>query len=101
MDRLISNLRAAGALLMTEDPRAARLLAEEKAAFRNAEATATRTHFEQMREGRADAIETSALYLDLLRDMKLINSHIVAAAAYPVLERSGDLLPSRIVTNND
>ena len=101
MDRLISNLRAAGALLMTEDPRAARLLAEEKAAFRNAEAAATRIHFEQMREGRPDAIETSALYLDLLRDIKLINSHIVAAAAYPVLERSGDLLPSRIAANPD
>jgi phosphate:Na+ symporter len=56
MDRLISNLRAAGALLMTEDPRAARLLAEEKAAFRNAEAAATRIHFEQMREGRPDAL---------------------------------------------
>ncbi|MGA2638005.1 Na/Pi cotransporter family protein [Methylocella sp.] len=101
MERLISNLRAAASLLMTEDPRAARLLAEEKAAFRNAETVATRTHFDQMREGRTDAVETSALYLDLLRDMKLINGHIVAAAAYPVLERSGDLLPSRIATSAD
>jgi phosphate:Na+ symporter len=101
MERLISNLRAAASLLMTEDPRAARLLAEEKAAFRNAETAATRTHFDRMREGRTDAVETSALYLDLLRDMKLINGHIVAAASYPVLERSGDLLPSHIATSAD
>ncbi|ACK50738.1 Na/Pi-cotransporter II-related protein [Methylocella silvestris BL2] len=101
MDRLIANLRAAAALLMTEDPRAARLLAAEKAAFRDAESAATRAHFEDMRMGRLGAIETSALYLDLLRDMKLINSHIVAAAAYPVLERTGDLLPSRLATNGD
>ncbi len=46
-----------------------------------------------------DTIETSALYLNLLRDMKRVNGHIVAAAAYPVLERTGGFLPSRIATN--
>ena len=40
-----------------------------------------------------------AIYLDLLRDMKSINSHIVAGAAYPILERAGELLESRISTN--
>ncbi|WOJ91249.1 Na/Pi cotransporter family protein [Methylocapsa polymorpha] len=99
MDRLVLNLRTAATVFMTEDPRGARLLAEEKAAFRDAEATATHAHFERMRAGRLDAIEVSALYLDLLRDIKLANSHIVAAAAYPVLERCGELLPSRIATN--
>ena len=34
--------------------------------------------------------------LDLLRDMKQVNSHLVAAAAYPVLERHQALLPSRV-----
>ncbi len=97
MDRLISNLRTAASLFMTEDPRAARLLAEEKAAFRAAEAAATMAHFDRLRAGRVDTAETSALHLDLLRDMKLINSHIIAAAAYPVLERTGELLASRLV----
>ena len=36
--------------------------------------------------------------LDLLRDMKLVNSFVVAAAAYPVLDRTGQLLPSRIAS---
>jgi phosphate:Na+ symporter len=31
----------------------------------------------------------------MLRDLKQINSHI-AAAAYPVLEKRGELLPSRL-----
>jgi len=35
------------------------------------------------------------LHLDVLRDLKRINSHI-ASAAYPVLERIGELLPSRL-----
>ncbi len=99
MDRLIANLRAAASLFMTEDPRAARLLAEEKPAFRDAESAATRAHFERLRAGGVDAVETSAIHLDLLRDMKLVNGHIVAAAAYPVLERAGELLQSRIATN--
>ncbi|HEY4253697.1 MAG TPA: Na/Pi cotransporter family protein [Roseomonas sp.] len=96
LDRLIANLRTAASLFMTEDPRAARMLATEKVAFRQAEGNATEAHFARLRAGRLDSAQTSALHLDLLRDMKLINSHIVAAAAYPVLERSGELLPSRI-----
>jgi phosphate:Na+ symporter len=31
----------------------------------------------------------------MLRDLKRINSHI-SAAAYPVLEKRGELLPSRL-----
>ncbi len=99
MDRLIANLRTAASLFMTEDPRAARLLAEEKVAFRSAESAATFSHLERLRSGRVDSAETSALHLDLLRDMKMkmVNSHIIAAAAYPILERNGDLLTSRLV----
>jgi phosphate:Na+ symporter len=82
---------------MTEDPRAARLLAEEKTAFRQLEEEATRVHLERLRGGAAEAVGASALHLDLLRDIKQINSHLVAAAAYPVLERVGELLPSRVV----
>jgi Na+/phosphate symporter len=41
------------------------------------------------------SVETSALHLDILRDLKRINAHI-AAAAYPVLEKLGELLPSRL-----
>jgi phosphate:Na+ symporter len=97
MDRLIANLRTAASLFMTEDLRVARILAEEKVAFRTAEAEATTAHFVRLRSGRTDSAETSGIHLDLLRDMKLVNSHIIAAAAYPVLERNGDLLTSRLI----
>ena len=99
MDRLVANLRVATAIFVTEDLRAARLLTDEKPAFRDAETAATRSHFERLRAGGADTVEASTIRLDLLRDMKLINSHIVAAAAYPILEREGKLLPSRITTD--
>jgi len=100
MDRLATNLRTAASLFMTDDRRAARMLVEEKVTFRDLEAAATQSHFERLRTGRRDTAETSAMHLDLLRDMKRVNGHIVSAAAYPVLERSGELLASR-VTDGD
>jgi phosphate:Na+ symporter len=96
IDRLTANLRAAASLFMTADERAARLLAAEKEAFRNLEALATASHFERLRHGGLDTAETSSLHLDALRHIKQINTHLVAAAAYPVLESKGELLPSRL-----
>ena len=98
MDRLIANLRTAATLLMTSDPRAARLLAHEKEVFRRAEREATNRHLESLRDPRPDVAEGSAIALDLLRDMKIVNSFIVAAGAYPVLDRAGELRPTRVVT---
>jgi phosphate:Na+ symporter len=100
MDRLVGNLRTAASLFMTDDTRVARQLAEEKIAFRRAEREAVSAHFELMRSAAAGQGMQSALHLDLLRDMKLINSLIVAAAAYPVLDRSGELLPTRLVAQS-
>jgi phosphate:Na+ symporter len=96
IDRLIGNVRTAGSLFMTGDERAARLLAAEKEAFRAMEAASTDAHFDRLRSRRLDTAETSALHLDALRDLKSVNKHIVAAAAYPVLESRGELLPTRL-----
>jgi phosphate:Na+ symporter len=96
VDRLIANVRAAAALFMTGDERAARLLAAEKEAFRAIETAATDAHFEQLRAGRLDSAETSVFLLDALRDLKSVNTHLVAAAAYPVLASAGELLPTRL-----
>jgi phosphate:Na+ symporter len=99
VDRLIANVRAAASLFMTGDERAARQLAAEKEAFRALEADATDAHFERLRLGRINSAETSALHLDALRDLKAVNTHVVAAAAYPVLASRGALLSTRIRTD--
>lgn len=96
MERLEGNLRTAVAVLMTEDPRAARELAAEKAVFRDLGAAASTAHFQRLRDRRVESVETSALHLDLLRHMKEVNAHFVAAAAYPVLEGQGELLATRV-----
>ena len=51
VERLTGNLRAAAAVFMTEDMRAARALADEKEAFRDMEASATEAHFARLRAG--------------------------------------------------
>ncbi|HVC63028.1 MAG TPA: Na/Pi cotransporter family protein [Acetobacteraceae bacterium] len=95
LHRLAGTVRAAAAVFMTEDARAARLLVAEKEAFREIESAATAAHFAGLR-GTAGPAEAGALNLDLLRELKRVNSHLVAAAAYPVLEGQGELLPSRL-----
>jgi phosphate:Na+ symporter len=95
IDRLIGNARAAAAVFMTEDPRAARQLLGEKEFFRELELRATDEHFGRTRAGRAESIEMSKLLLDIVRDLKRVNAHL-AAAAYPILEGRGELLPSRL-----
>ena len=81
-------------MFMTEDPRAARQLLGEKEVFREIEARTTEEYFGRTR-GRAETIEMSKLFLDIVRDFKRVNAHL-AAAAYPVLEGRGELLPSRL-----
>jgi phosphate:Na+ symporter len=96
IDRLTASIRTAGSLFMTGDERAARLLVGEKEAFRTLEAASTDAHFDRLRSRRPGTTETSALHLDALRDLKSVNKHIVAAAAYPLLESKGELLPTRL-----
>jgi phosphate:Na+ symporter len=87
-----SNLGAAASIFMTGDPLAARALVEQKKEFRRREADAIRAHLAQLRKNNG----RHALPLDLLRDIKRLNDHLVACAADPVLEASGALLASRI-----
>lgn len=95
IERLIANTRNAAAVFLTEDPGAARQLLAEKEIFRDVETRATQAHFGGARVGRAETVDVSRLHLDMLRDLKRVNAHI-AAAAYPVLERRGELLRSRL-----
>jgi phosphate:Na+ symporter len=96
LNRLTANLQAAAAVFMSDDVKAARMLAAEKEAFRDMEAAATQAHFSRLRSGGSQLTEASALQLDVLRDIKQVNAHLVAAAAYRVLRSHGELLASRL-----
>ena len=95
--RVCESLRIAFGVFMTGDVEGARRLMREKAELRNIELTAGDRHFERLREGRPESIETSSLHLDILRDLKRIHSHI-CSVAYPVLEAAGELPARETVT---
>jgi phosphate:Na+ symporter len=97
--RVCGSLRVAFSVFMTGDLEAARRLIREKAELRNIELAAGDRHFERLREGRPESIETSSLHLDILRDLRRIHSHI-CSVAYPVLEAAGEL-PAREVTTSE
>ena len=96
LDRLIANVRTAASVFMTGDERTARQLAGQQESFRNLELAATDAHFARFRAGAVESVETSSMHLDVVRDLKSINGYLVAAAAYPILERRGELLASRL-----
>jgi phosphate:Na+ symporter len=87
--RILESLRIAFGLFMSGDVSEARKLLAEKTYVRNAELAAAEKHFERLREGRPETLETTSLHLDVLRDLKRIHSHI-CSFAYPVLEGSRD-----------
>lgn len=83
--RILENLQLAFGVFMSGDVAGARKLVSEKAQLRGEELAAAERHLERLREGRPETLETTSLHLDVLRDLKRINSHI-CSIAYPVLE---------------
>ncbi|MDI2091766.1 Na/Pi cotransporter family protein [Commensalibacter oyaizuii] len=99
MIRIHKNLRIAATLLMNEDESIARKLAEEKDIFRETENQANSIYYRRLREETEDKktqIQFGSFMLELARDLKRTNTHVVASSAYPVLDQSGLLLPSRL-----
>ncbi|WP_011579489.1 MULTISPECIES: Na/Pi cotransporter family protein [Chelativorans] len=92
---VLSNARLAFNLLVTGDPETARRLVAEKDRMREIEKTLSHHHFERLRMGSEQSVETSSIHLDTIRDLKQINS-LLATIAYPVLEAEGLLMETRL-----
>ena len=73
---------------ISEDSDLARMLFDAKASIRELESKSVTTHLERIGTGISQSIETSSLHLDIIRDLKRINSHLTSIA-YPVLKASG------------
>ena len=93
--RVVDQMRLAVTVFVTRDLDMARELVAEKDRFRDAERNATESHLQRLREGTVASIETSALHLDFLRDLKRITAHLTTAG-YPILEAHGALRGSRL-----
>jgi phosphate:Na+ symporter len=93
--RLVNNLRLSMSVFLNGNVRDAQRLLEEKARFRDLEHTYASNHLERLADNTMHSIETSSLHLDLISELKRINSHI-CSIAYPILDSAGALSPTRL-----
>lgn len=96
MDRLMRNQRRMAALFVAEDVGSARYLVYEKDHFNKLERDAAEQHLEQLKSGKPERPELGSFLLEMLRDARAVNAHLVEAAAYPILARHDELLPNRL-----
>jgi Phosphate:Na+ Symporter (PNaS) Family len=94
-DITIDNLRTAQTIFQTGDFNLARHLMEIKVDVRRMEKESAERHLQRLRDGRMESMQTSSLHLDMLRDLKRINAHIVSVA-HPILSDGGVLSESRL-----
>ncbi len=92
---LIDNLRLSMSVFLNGSVRDAQKLLEEKARFRDLERAYATTHLGRLSDNTVQSIETSSLHIDLISDLKRINSHI-CSIAYPILDSAGALAPNRL-----
>jgi len=93
--RLVDNLRLGMSVFLNGSVRDAQKLLEEKARFRDLERAYASTHLTRLTGNTVQSIETSSLHIDLISDLKRINSHI-CSIAYPILDSAGALAPNRL-----
>jgi phosphate:Na+ symporter len=94
--QVVDNMRLALNVFATRDVALARRLMQTKASLRTQEVDAADRHFARLRDGRPESIETSSIHLDIIRDLKRINSHLTSVA-YPILDAAGELRQTRLV----
>ena len=93
--RLVANLRLAMSVFLNGELKGAQALIAQKVEFRARELAFAGSHLQRLAWNTPESIETSSLHLDLISEMKRINSHL-CSVAYPILESAGVLSPSRL-----
>ena len=94
-DKVLRNIQQGILVLMSEDVETARELVAQKEMIRELNQKLERKHLTRLRQGLTETIETSAIHIDLLRSLKVLNTGF-AMIAYPLLREHGALLKSRL-----
>lgn len=95
-EMLVANLRLGLSVFLNGDVKSAQTLLAEKERFRDLERAYHDTHLNRLSGQTVQSIETSSLHLDIISDMRRINSFF-CSTAYPVLEKAGKLRKSRLL----
>ncbi|HHS89517.1 MAG TPA: Na/Pi cotransporter family protein [Rhodobacteraceae bacterium] len=99
-ENVMSNIRLATNVLLSDDVESARLLVAEKSEIARQERKSRKRHLKRLGEGGSVSFETSDLHLETLRALKDLNAHF-SEVAYPILYRNGQLLETRLIESLD
>ncbi|MBC8242516.1 MAG: Na/Pi cotransporter family protein [Alphaproteobacteria bacterium] len=94
--RILANLDLALNIFLSRDENLAKELLRQKTSIRDLELEFVERHFKRVSGGDTDTLGSSSVHLDVLRDLKRINSHLTSVV-YPILEKTGQLTESRLV----
>ena len=94
-EKLVVNLRLGLSVFLNGDVKSAQQLLVEKERFRDLERAYHDSHLDRLAGQTVQSIETSSLHLDLISDLRRINSFF-CSTAYPILEQAGQLRRSRL-----
>jgi phosphate:Na+ symporter len=85
--QVLENMKLAQIIFLSEDNQLAQQLVEKKKNVRMAESETSKQHFKRLHERQAQSIATSGLHLDIIRDLRRINSYITSIA-FTILDNS-------------
>ena len=94
-EKLVVNLRLGLSVFLNGDVATAQQLLVEKEKFRDLERKFHDSHLDRLAGQTVQSIETSSLHLDIISDLRRINSFF-CSTAYPILEQAGKLRKSRL-----
>lgn len=73
--RILENLRIVITAIATRDQELAQKVLSEKAVINKAERDLRQAHIQRLHAGTRESMETSSIHIDVLNDLKRINSH--------------------------
>lgn len=85
--KVLQNLELAISAFASNDPMVAQQVLERKLEISQTERKFRQAHIQRLHEGYREAIDISEVHMDVLTNLKRINSHITAVA-YPILEKT-------------
>ncbi|WP_202814482.1 Na/Pi cotransporter family protein [Aureimonas frigidaquae] len=88
-------MQTAQSVFFTRDADLARRLVAQKPDVRRLESESAERHMERLRAQRTETMETSGMHLDVLRDLRRVNAHLISVA-YPILDDLGALRETRL-----
>lgn len=83
-------------VLLVDDLEAARRLVLDKAEVKRAERNSRKAHMKRIERANGESLATSDVHLETLRALRELFGH-VAAVAYPILYRNGQILETRLI----